>query len=459
MPAAGLGYSPPTVLSLILTDVATGGAAVGRAPDGRVVFARHGIPGEHVLVRVTEETKSWLRGDVVEVLQASPDRIEAACPYAGPGRCGGCDYQHVALDAQRRMKGRLLAAQLRRIGHHVLDEEPEVEALALPDSALALPDSREATGVTDAGAGAGGLGWRTRVRLGVDGTGRLGLRRHRSHELQLVDQCLLAHSGIATVDLGRTRFPGAKQVELLSVPAHGAGLGSDLGVEDAPAPHWDQQAETGAGGLPVGQPPIVVVDGVRKSGPRQIVHVVAGRRFVVSPGTFWQVHPAGAAVLGQVVVDELDPRPREFAVDLYAGAGLFAGLLGDVVGAGGRVLAVEASSRAATDARANLADQVQTKVLTAPVTPTLVRHSIGTPDLVVLDPPRAGAGPAVTGALARLRPRRLAYVACDTATFSRDLRFLLDAQWSLVSLRAFDLFPMTEHVEIVAIFEPPKSPT
>lgn len=448
---------------------------MGRAPDGRVVFVRHGIPGEVVRVQVTEETASWLRGDVVEVLQPSPDRVEPHCPYAGAGRCGGCDYQHVTLDAQRRMKGRLLATQIRRIGQLALEAEPQVEALPAPDGRQVA--ASEAAGIIDAGASEG-LGWRTRVRMGVDNSGRLGFRRHRSHELEIVDHCLLAHAGIAAMNLGRQRYPGAKQVELLSCPDP-AGFGpAGPGSEPVAALRTDRGADwmvghrrrsssmaREAGEYPdaaavpsetVGGAPIVVVDGVQRSGPGRIVHGVAGRQFAVSPGTFWQVHPAAAEVLGRAVLDEIDPQPGEFAVDLYAGAGLFAGLLGDAVGARGRVLAVEASSRAAADARKNLADQLQTKVLTAPVTPTLVEFSIGAPDLVVLDPPRAGAGPAVTGALARLRPRCLAYVACDTATFSRDLRTLLQAGWSLRSIRAFDLFPMTEHVEVLAVFVPPE---
>jgi len=448
------------MIELILTDVAAGGASVARAPDGRVAFVRHGIPGERVVVRMTEEATSWLRGDVVEVLDRSADRVEAPCPYAGPGRCGGCDFQHVAVPAQRRLKGQLLASQLRRIGRYVLDTVPEVEDMSppgAPDPAATvasplLSESVEAVDSPRGGGGGGGggersaappdargmaapslvnsgtslevgLGWRTRVRFGVDESGRLGLRRYRSHHLQLVDRCLLADPCVSAFDPARQRIGGAKEVELLS-------CGADK--------------------------PIVIVDGTRVSGPARIVHHVLGRRFEVSAGSFWQVHPAGAEALGRAVLAALDPRPGEYVLDLYAGAGLFAGLLGDRVGRQGRVMAVEANSQSAADARRNLADQTQTEVLTGPVTPGLVERSLGAPDLVVLDPPRAGAGQAVIGALARLRPRRMAYVACDTATFSRDLRLLVDAGWSLGLLRAFDLFPMTEHVETLAVFVPPR---
>jgi tRNA/tmRNA/rRNA uracil-C5-methylase (TrmA/RlmC/RlmD family) len=261
------------------------------------------------------------------------------------------------------------------------------------------------------------------MRFGVDGAGRLGLRRHRSHRLEVVDACLLASRTVAEFHPAAQRFPGARDVECIS-------------------------GETGQ--------LMVVVDGQQYSGPKWVVHHVAGRRFEISAGSFWQVHPNGAEALGRAVVGELGPRPGEHVVDLYAGVGLFAGLLGDMVGPTGKVLAVEADERATADARRNLSDQPQTEIRAAPVTAELVAGGIGSPDLVVLDPPRAGAGKTVTEALAVLRPRLLAYVACDPATFSRDLRVLVESGWDLVSLRAFDLFPMTEHVELLGVFRPPR---
>jgi tRNA/tmRNA/rRNA uracil-C5-methylase (TrmA/RlmC/RlmD family) len=183
-------------------------------------------------------------------------------------------------------------------------------------------------------------------------------------------------------------------------------------------------------------------------------HDVLGRRFEVAAGGFWQVHPGAATALATAVLEGLDPQSGERALDLYAGVGLFAALLGDRVGPTGAVLAVEADARAGADAARNTADQPQVRVRTAPVDGAVLRAA-GQPDLVVLDPPRAGAGLAVTRALAAMRPRRLAYVACDPASFARDLAVLLGAGWTLPSLRGFDLFPMTEHVELVAVLEPP----
>jgi tRNA/tmRNA/rRNA uracil-C5-methylase (TrmA/RlmC/RlmD family) len=159
-------------------------------------------------------------------------------------------------------------------------------------------------------------------------------------------------------------------------------------------------------------------------------------------------------VLAQAVLDGLDPQPGDRVVDLYAGVGLFAALLGERVGSDGSVLALEGDARACADAARNTMDQPHVKVRTVAIDAATVAGRVGRPDLVVLDPPRAGAGIDVSQAIVGLAPRRVAYVACDPATFARDLKVFVDAGWEMTSLRAFDLFPMTEHVELVAVLSP-----
>jgi tRNA/tmRNA/rRNA uracil-C5-methylase (TrmA/RlmC/RlmD family) len=254
------------------------------------------------------------------------------------------------------------------------------------------------------------LGWRTRVQW----AGGVGFHKHRSAELQLVDRCLIA-------------APGA-----------------DL----APGPLGDEVEVMSADGQTC-----VAVDGRPGAGSAGVRVSVLGRRFEVAAGGFWQVHVAAPTVLATAVLAGLDPQPGESAVDLYAGVGLFAALIGEAVGPSGSVLAVEASGRACADAARNTDDQPWVKVRTASVDAALVRRL--RPDLVVLDPPRAGAGLEVSAALAALRPRALTYVSCDAASFARDLRVFTDAGWSVSSLRAFDLFPQTEHVELVTVLTPP----
>ena len=396
---------------------AAGGSFVARADDGRVVFVRHALPGERVRVVVTQESTSFLRADAVEVLTASPDRVEPPCPYARPGRCGGCDWQHVALPRQRLLKGELVAEQLRRLAK--VDLLPEVE---------------EVPGAPD------GLGWRTRMSFAVDAAGRAGLHKHRSHELELVDRCLIAAPDLEAVGAERLPWPGATSVEV-----GGSGGQRAVAVQSTKGARATAPDDLEAG---------LVVDGHNVRAPHGLVHEVLGRRFEVAAGGFWQVHPGAATALATAVLDALDPQPGERALDLYAGVGLFAALLGERVGPTGAVTAVEADARACADAARNTGDLPHVRIRTAPVSAALLTQ-VGTPDLVVLDPPRAGAGLETTRALAAMRPRRLAYVACDPASFARDLRVLLDAGWSLADLRGLDLFPMTEHVELVAVLEPP----
>lgn len=253
-------------------------------------------------------------------------------------------------------------------------------------------------------------------------SGRAGLHRHRSHELEPVDFCLIASEAVEAVGAEALRWPGATAVEV--------------------AAEGDQRVVTVSGRRV--QPPEVeaglVVEDRPLRAPHGLRHTVLGRSYEVAAGGFWQVHPGAADVLVQAVLDGLDPQPGEHAVDLYAGVGLFAAILGERVGVQGSVLAVESDPRACADAARNTADLPQVRIRTAAVDAAQIRR-LGAPDLVVLDPPRAGAGIDVTRALAALRPRRTAYVSCDAASFSRDLRVLLDAGWVLEDLRAFDLYP------------------
>ena len=399
------------VLTLDVGAVAHGGHCVARH-DGRVVFVRHALPGERVRALVTEggDRSSFWRADAVEVLVAAADRVDPPCPWAGPGRCGGCDLQHVSLAGQRRWKEAVVREQLDRLGR--LDLEAAGLAVTVEDVATGAPV-----------AAADGLGWRTRVQFAVDDAGRAGLRRHRSHEVVPVDRCRIAHRLVDAAGVTGRRWPGVDSVEVSA----SVGTGETLV-------------------LPGGRTSAAAADAVTE--------VVGGRRFRVSGGGFWQVHPGAAVTLLHAVLDGLDARPGETALDLYAGVGLFAASLAERVGPGGRVIAVESDRSAVRDARHNLADLPWVRVESGRVDHVLRRPHLGRADVVVLDPPRSGAGKAVVSLLSRVRARRIAYVACDPAALARDVRWFGERGYRLASLRAFDLFPMTAHVECVAVFEP-----
>lgn len=335
--------------------VAHGGHCVARVEE-RVVFVRHALPGERVVLEITEGTEgdTFWRADAVEVLTPSPDRVPAPCPYAGPGLCGGCDFQHVAVPAQRALKADVVREQLRRLAR--LDVEVTVEAVPGDDD---------------------GLHWRTRQRYVPLPDGGRGMRKHRSHDLVPVEECLL----------------------------------------EAPA------------------------------GPS---YLVRGRVFEVADGGFWQVHPGAPEALVAAVLEALAPQPGESALDLYAGVGLFSRFLSEAVGPTGRVAAVEGDQAASALSERNCPGITAVPGDVASVLATGLAAVWDQVDLVVLDPPRVGAKRAVVEQVVARAPRAVAYVACDPSALARDVAIFAEHGYRLESLRAFDLFPMTSHIEVVA---------
>jgi tRNA/tmRNA/rRNA uracil-C5-methylase (TrmA/RlmC/RlmD family) len=413
---------PGELLELDVGSIAGGGGCVARAPDGRVVFVRHALPGERVMAQVTATTTSFLRADATDILRPSPDRVTPPCEYSGPGRCGGCDFQHIALPAQRRLKADRITEQLQRVAG--VAQNVPVEAVF---------------------GDANGLGWRTRIRLGVGPSGALGFRRHRSHELELVDHCPIACREVMDTGTFDVAWPGVDELDVVVAPD----TREALVAVDAKGSAKPALPQVGAR---------LVVNGRAQQRSGAVHTTVAGVTFRVSAGVFWQVHIGAAAALAGAVRRTLGAVKGDAVVDLYAGAGLFSVLLADDVGRRGSVLAVERERRACADAEYNGRDRPQLRVKRASITPNLIERGIGRPDLVVLDPAREGAGKAVMAALHAHAPtlRRLVYVSCDPSSFSRDIRVLLETGWALASLQAFDIFPMTEHVELVAAVEPPR---
>jgi tRNA/tmRNA/rRNA uracil-C5-methylase (TrmA/RlmC/RlmD family) len=378
-----------TVLELEVGPVAHGGHCVARY-EGQVVFVRHALPGELVHARVTEQTSKYLRADAVQVLTPSPQRVEPPCPYAGPGRCGGCDFQHANIVEQRRLKATVVSDTLRRIGgieRNIVMESP----------------------------GDDGLGWRTRMRYAVVND-RPGMYAHRSHDLIPIDHCLIAHPD--TPSVLDQRWPGTSSVQAV------------VSSEGKTAVLTDEQS---AG---------------------RVVEVVRDRRFRVGAAGFWQVHPAAPTMLVDAVLAGLEPAEGETALDLYSGVGLFAAFLAE---AGCAVLAIEGDRDAVRNARRNLHDLPSVTLEQGDVGKVLniaAGQGLESVDLVVLDPPRTGAGKDVVRRIAGLTPRRIAYVACDPAALARDLKMFGKLGYGISSLRAFDLFGMTHHIECVAVLEP-----
>jgi len=428
------------VLDLEVSGVAHGGWCVARDGAGRVVFVRHALPGERVRARVTNATASFARAEAVEVLRASPDRVQPRCPHARPGGCGGCDWQHADLAAQRRLKAEVIREQLRRIAG--LDREVTVEPVAGDDD---------------------GLGWRTRVRFSVGPGGTAGLLAHRSHEVVEVGDCPIAHPLVRAREVTARPWAPARSVEVVVSPASGKRaviVARDSLPGAANTGPGAADSMPGAGLAGAADTVLLAGRGGRLStlsGRGSLCQHAAGRSWRVSAAAFWQVHPGAADALSAAVLDVLGPRPGEVALDLFCGAGLFAGALAAAVGPEGMVVAVDTDRAAVRDARHNLRATPWARVHAADAAAALARGGWPPPALAVLDPPRTGVPRQVIERL--LAPgggslRRVAYVSCEPATLARDVAVFAGLGWRLDGLRAFDIFPMTHHVECVAALAP-----
>jgi tRNA/tmRNA/rRNA uracil-C5-methylase (TrmA/RlmC/RlmD family) len=377
-----------------------------------VIFVRHALPGEVVVARLTEaepDARFW-RADAVEIVEASADRVESPWPDAGAGGVGGGELGHVALPAQREWKLAVLRDAFERFAKR-----------DFPGTVAAVPGDEER----------GGLGYRTRITAVADAEGRAAIRVFRSHEVRPLASMPLATPDAAAALLGQ-RFPAGSRIAVCD-----PSLGEVF----------------------------VAVDGDRWHGGRRDTRPNAARRvrelvrvgdaehdMVVDATGFWQVH-TGAPSLLATRVAELAGR-GDTAVDLYAGAGLLTRGLADAFAT---VLSVESDPDAVRAARRNLAGAAHVTVTEGDVRRTLRSglgdHIVGQPEVVVLDPPRSGAGRETLAALTALDPARIVYVACDPVALARDTALLADANYDLVSAEAWDLFPMTHHVEAIAVFE------
>ena len=404
------------LVDLEIGPIAHGGHCVARY-DGRVVFVRHTLPGERVRARLTDAepgAKFW-RADAIEIVSASPDRVASVWPEAGPGGVGGGELSHVALPAQRTWKAAVLDEQLRRLAKLERDV-----------SVLAAPGDDEF----------GGLGWRTRIDLVADAAGRAGMRGHRSHDVHALASMPLASPTIVDLDLFSRAWPAGAHIEAIA-PASG----------DEPVVLLDGQPYD----LRKGR-----VDN-RPNARSSVRERVGDRVFRVAAAGFWQVHREAPDVLTDAVLAGVGDVEGAAVLDLYSGAGLFTAPLADAVGETGEVVSVEGDERAVKDARRNLHDRGNVELHAGDVARVLsgrddADSDVVHADVVVLDPPRTGAGRSVVGGIVALRPERVVYVACDPAALARDIALFADGGYGVETLQGYDLFPMTHHLETIAVF-------
>ncbi|GAB17911.1 putative RNA methyltransferase [Gordonia effusa NBRC 100432] len=423
-------------VELTLDRLAHGGAGVGRV-DGRVVFVRGGLPGERVRAVVVDDRKpSFCHADAIEILEPSPHRIEPACPAAAAG-AGCCDLSYVTLDHGRELKSQVLADTLTRVGR-LPDVEVRVESLSEPDEGLyAGPDA--------------GSQWRVRARLSVDGEGHPGFHRHRDAAI-VTEPCIALHRQMYSTVHEHRYQPGSEVVVVRD------GREQVHVVELAPAPRGDVPRR--AGGQRRAQ-----AQRHRARAERRMTHLVAGSStasFIVGsrewriPSTgFWQAHRRAPQVYSDAVV-ELVSEYRGLAGgmtlwDLYGGVGVFTAALVDAAASSGAELGqahvVDTDATALDAATVTLGDR---GVSVHRGATQAVAGTLPAPDVVVLDPPRSGAGRDVVATVAAAAPDVVVHVGCDAAAFARDLGLFVEHGYRVVEVRGFDAFPRTHHVEAIA---------
>ena len=454
-----------TELTLDVGPVAHGGHCVARH-EGRVIFVRHGIPGEKVRVRLTDDgpaAKFW-RADVVEVLEASPDRVPHFWDLADSARSwshrhppvGGAELGHISLARQRSLKAEVLAEQLKRLAGVELAPAEQITVEAVGEAAGAGAGAPEDAGSAGEPA-ASGLGWRTRAGFAVTQAGKLGMHAHRSDAILPVREMPLAVDGINALRLWDIDLQGIDRVEV-AAPANG----SRPLVLLVPAPGTRSKRLSGILAQLPDDVSVASLDPatgevLQLRGRTYVQESAAGHEYRVTGDGFWQIHRDAPETLVGAVTGFLHDggylAPGSVVADLYAGAGLFTAPLADAVGVTGSVLSVEGAPGTSRDARKNLHDAAQVEIVQGRVERVL-RQKPRNFDALILDPPRAGAGKAVVKQLIDAGPRAVAYVSCDPASFARDLGYFRQGGWGLAGLRAFDLYPHTHHMETVALLTP-----
>ncbi len=387
------------VIEVQIGPVAHGGHFVARY-NGQVIFVRHGITDELVKIKITSVSSKIAHADVIEVLKSSENRVSPPCKYAGS--CGGCDFQHIDINSQREYKCAIIKEQFLRIGKMDLD------ALGFDLKVQALEPTN-------------GLHWRTRMDFAVSPQGGIGFFGARSNEVIEIKDCLIADERMNVAELS------------------GRSWKSDARVEVAVSSTNEIS---------------VMRSGRSISGPTQIVEQVGGNSFKISPVSFWQSHKAAPVELTKAVLVLLGVKNGDNVCDLYSGVGLFAAAILKEVGDRGFVTLIESDKTAVIDARKIFLNKENVKILQGLVAQQL--PIVKRADLILLDPPRTGAGEIVIQQMVKFRPRKIVYVACDPAALARDAKTLEESGYKLDHIQAFDLFPMTQHIECVAGFSPVK---
>lgn len=426
----------PETFDITLDKLTYGGDAMGRLPDSRAVFVPFGLPGERVCVRLVEEKRNYARGEIVEIIEPSPDRIQAKCKHfftppnlplpAGEGvgvrentwACGGCHYQNISYEKQLQAKTDILIDQLQRIGKI---ENPPVQPM------VACPQP---------------WNYRNHVQFSLDSMGKLGFQAPNSNRVIQITECHLPESAINEL-WTQLEFEPETGIGRVSLRL---GVDDDLLLvleSDSPEPP-ELEIEAGISIAHVHKGHAVVL-----AGSDHILMRVLGRDFKVSAASFFQVNTVMAGKMVEHLLTNLPLSQSTTLLDVYCGVGLFSAFLAPNCG---RVIGIEASESACGDFAVNL-DEFEDVELYEGEAEAVIPYLEAKPDIVLVDPPRAGLDKAVVDGILKLSPSLVAYVSCDPSTLARDAARLINGGYKLKEVTPFDLFPQTYHIESISLFE------
>ncbi len=404
---------------IILTTFTYGGDSMGRLDDGRAVFIPFGLPGEPVRVRLTEEKRNFARGELLEVLEASPQRIIPRCIHFGV--CGGCHYQNLRYEEQLLAKTEILRDQLIRIGK--IEIPPVQKMVASPNP----------------------WNYRNHVQFHLTKEGRLGYMGAGTTSAQgiiPITECHLPEASINSL-WPQLEFELGTNVKRISMRA---GTDDDimLVLESDSAEPPELEIEAGISVAHVYEGNAVII-----AGNDHIVIRVLDRDFRVSAVSFFQVNTVMAEKMVHHLLTNLSPSPTATLLDVYCGVGLFSAFLASKYKT---VIGIESSPSACEDFVVNL-DEFDNVELYEGMAEDMIPHLEAKPDIVLVDPPRTGLEKRVVDGLLRLNPRTIAYVSCDPSTLARDAARLINGEYRLKDVTPFDLFPQTYHIESISLFE------
>jgi 23S rRNA (uracil1939-C5)-methyltransferase len=394
-----------------------GGEAMGRLPDGRAVFVPFALPGEKLRVHLAEEKRGHARAELVEILEASPERIAPRCPHFTV--CGGCHYQHIPYQRQLAIKVDILRDQLQRLGG--LEDVPIRPIIPSPHP----------------------YNYRNYLQFHLDSQGKLGFEAMRSNQVIPIQECHLPEAAINLVWplLEFEPLPGLERVSLR--------LGAEEDLQLILESRDPEPLEFCVEELPLSAALLNPAGRLVLAGSEALVIEILGRPLRVSAGAFFQVNTPMAEALVQHVLEILPLQPGDKLVDAYCGVGLFSAFLAPRLG---QVTGIEVSPLACEDFVFNLDEFENVSLYQASVEEVLNGVDFH-PRAILVDPPRAGLGPRVLDGIARQQAEWLVYVSCDPATLARDAKQLTTEGYRLVQVTPFDLFPQTYHIESVSLWQ------